>query len=268
MLMVNPRSRTKQRAWWTQTVVYALAPVALLAVLAAGWVTLHVAGEKLFSKNPRFKIAHLDFRGGATLSAERIKEYTQIREGMNLFEIDINKRRSEFLKRAPNIRAMTISRRLPDTLRIEVMERDPLARMGYRGHLVVDREGHLFGKGNRAQRLPVIIGYSEKELRPGQRVGGIMFAALELLEACDDPRVELAIDSVDVSDPGALSVLMLRGGLRKQVPLKWDDMGKRSRDSMAALYKKLGWVRDTWDTPRGQRSTRLNATYDGQVVAE
>jgi len=268
ILMVNPRSRTKKRMWWTQTAVYVLAPVALLAVLAVGWIVLHLAGEKLFSKNPRFAIDHFDFRGGVTLSAELIKEYMQIREGMNLFEIDINAKRAEFLESAPNVRAMTISRHLPDTLRIEVLERDPLARIGARDNLVVDRDGCLFGKGRRAQRLPVITGHSEEGLGPGRRVGGIVFAALELLEACDDPAVGLVVDSVDVSNPEILEVRMHRAGHVKEVPIKWDDMGRRSDESRAALYKELGQVRSVWDTPRGQSSSRLNATYDGQVVAE
>jgi hypothetical protein len=268
ILMVNPRSGTKRRAQWTQTAVYFFTPLALLAVVAAVWIALHVAGRRLFSENSRFKIAQLDFHGGGTLSAELIREYTQIREGMNLFDIDINTIRSDFLSRAPNVRAMTISRHLPDTIRIEVMERDPLARMGYRGHLVVDRDGHLFGKGRRARPLPVIIGYSDNDLQPGKRVGGIVFAALELLEVCDDPVVELVVDSVDVSNTEALTVLMRRGGVVKRVSIKWDDMGLRTDASQAALYKKLGRVRSVWDRPEGRQSARLNATYEGQVVGE
>ncbi len=266
--MVNPRSGSKRRDQWTQTAVYCFSLLALLALLASAWVALHVAGRRLFSENSRFRIAHLDFHGGGTLSADLIREFTQIREGMNLFDIDINAIRSDFLTRAPNVRAMTISRHLPDTIRIEVIERDPLARMGYRGHLVVDRDGHLFGKGRRARPLPVIIGYSDKDLKPGKRVGGIVFAALELLEVCDDPAVELVVDSVDVSSPEALTVLMRRGGVVKQVPIKWDDMGLRTEASQAALYKRLGQVRSAWDRPEGRRRSRLNATYDGQVVAE
>jgi len=63
-------------------------------------------------------------------------------------------------------------------------------------------------------------------------------------------------------------VRMHRAGHVKEVPIKWDDMGRRSDESRAALYKELGQVRSVWDTPRGQSSSRLNATYDGQVVAE
>lgn len=239
--------------------------VAASAVLC--WFGLQSLSRVLFSENNRFVIRHLVIDSGPVVKAERIREYTQIREGMNLFKVNIQEVRSKLLTLSPNIRDMEVSRHLPGTLRMNVMERVPLARIGGRVEFVVDDEGCVFVPSIHLAELPLISGYSV-QVQPGARVKGMALAALELLDVCRDAKVDLAVKMVDVHNRDFLVVMVMCGDQQKRVDLSWEGMGDGTASGHSALLEKLGWIVKTLQTGEGRQHAILDATYENMIVGK
>ena len=191
----------------------------LLAAAAALWLgTEGVRGlsRALFSGNGRFTLRNLDLASDGKLQPWHIREYARLETGMNLFAVDLRKVRRE-LESVPIVGMVTVTRRLPDTLRIRISERMAVARLGDEAGgqpLAVDREGYALGPSSVSTRLPVITGYRISGLRPGSRVGDPdVQAALRLLDLGDEPVFSrfIRISRVDVSDGELLKVQLERG---------------------------------------------------------
>ncbi len=233
----------------------------LVAAVAVGALGVNWMGELLFSRNDRFAIERLEIKGGAIVTPELIREWTQIGEGMNLFAFNIRKVRHKFLQRAPNVRSIQIQRRLPSTLRIEVEERIPLARVGRSGPLVTDRRGFVFGLRTGTANLPSLVGYRAPALRPGTRLEATALAALQVLDACEDPRLGLSIDAIGVSHPEHLVLYRSPGEGPREIALWWEGMGRETESSQRRMMKRLGRISQVLGTDRARQVSRLDATH-------
>jgi cell division septal protein FtsQ len=209
--------------------VLVLVPVVLAGLVVGLWFGARWSGRMLFSRNDRFRIARLDITAGQVITAPLIREYTGLQEGLNLFAADIGAIRRTLLRRTPVVRSMTISRLLPDTLTIEIVERQAVARLGRRGSLVVDGSGMIFSRRDGQRHLPVLVGLSEGRMKPGERVQGAGRDAAWLLDLCEQTGIDrdVVVSAIDVR--GGFSGredalrLYLSGGTT--VDLWWDRSG-------------------------------------------
>jgi cell division protein FtsQ len=223
--------------------MHRLGGLLLLAGALAGalWVFMlgaRFVGQKLFSENDYFTIAHLDIRSDGRLQPGHAREYAHVREGMNLFAVDLKNIREE-LESVPAVSVVRVARRLPDTLEIEISERVAVARLGedVAGYpLAVDRQGFVLGPTSASPGLPSIVGVREKGLRPGVRVndGGALFA-LEVLQLCESPSLSrfIRIRQLNVANPEYLDVHLVRG---EQVRLSRTDM-RAKLDKLCEIIK-------------------------------
>jgi len=237
-----------------------------IACLALLWFALKKTGETFYSENDTYKIVHLDIsiKGGKLLTEDLIRGYTHIEEGMNLFGFDAKRVRADVLGGTPNIKSMTITRQLPDTVKIEVVERDPVARFGSKtGFLVADRDGYVFNFRMGRADLPVILGNKEGELKPAMTVQGATRAALDVLEAVNDPRFSLRVDAIDVSPEDCLVLYMPHDTVVTEVKAAWNGMGTAAADSKKDLLMKLSWVAQVLQSAQGKKIVKLDATQDG-----
>jgi len=242
--------------------------VFVVGVTIVLWLGLSFVGRALFSNNDRFQIKNLNIQEGTVITSDLIKEYTQLKEGKNLFAFDIAKIRKDFIRQSPNVKSMEIRRQLPDTLHVRVVERVPVARVGRRSPFVADSEGYVFGVRSGYQTLPVITGYRDPSLRPGSRLCGMSIAALEVVEACYDQRIGLHIDEIEVTNPEHIVLYVPDGAKVKEVTLSWRNMGKRTAESRQELVKKLGRVVESMQSEDGRQRSRFNATLDDRVYAD
>jgi hypothetical protein len=214
--MVNARARQggKDRAYKIGALV-----LMAVAVAAVGWaakVGLDQIGRWLFSENERFVVRTLDIASSGRLPAANIREYGRLAEGMNLFELDVEKVRSD-LESVPVIKSVEIRRLLPDTLRIRVTERTPVARLGADdrvNHFAVDREGFVLGPSSRSPALPAITGLREFGIAPGHQITNAVLAdALQVIETCETAGLGTAIRfaTIDVGREDYLDVRLAEG---------------------------------------------------------
>ncbi len=251
---------------------YPLGAVVFLLLVLVGmglvmWSGIRYLNQELFVKNERFQIHVIEVTAGRVKTEPLIIEYLAhvgIAVGSNLFDFDIDELVRLYLERNPLVKQMKVQRKLPGTLVVEIRERDPLARLGQRGALVVDREGFVFRLNRDLHSLPVIIGDKDTELLPGRTVQGMSKSAIDVLVACDNPRLGLKLVGIDVSRDDYLRVHLLTTDGIKETKLSWDGMGRSTETAKVNLLQRLSEVRQVAQQDRSGH-TEYDATIPGRV---
>lgn len=116
--------------------------------LAAGFaIVLLIAGSiagigYLFLNSPFFEIKEVHVIGGVEAEKLKIgKKAEALYDFRNIFTVDLKNAGSFLVKEVPEIKQIEIRRRMPDTLEIEVLIREPVAFIASGRGIVIDREG-------------------------------------------------------------------------------------------------------------------------------
>ena len=136
------RLRRNQRRVQVQRLFVVLRNVALVAVVAAGglWAWRHTQSDA------RFGVRTIDVIGAVHTPKEAIDLATSRYVGSNLFRIDIDRVQHD-LRSLGWVRSVHVEKALPDTLRIRITERQPVALVRINERLMyVDHEGVAFAE--------------------------------------------------------------------------------------------------------------------------
>lgn len=251
LLDVRVRLAEKRSARRSRVGRWSGALLAAAALAALSTTVLRAFGRAVFADNPRYAIQSFDIRSDGRLTADLIRRYAGLEEGMNLFAVDLRALR-EGLMSIPAVREATVERRPPGTLAIRISERIPLARVaaGDGGmELAVDREGVLLGPSYASPHLPRIAGAGLSTLRPGDRIAREdLLDAVRLLDVCDSTRLGqiVRITSVRLMDRDSL-ILELAEGDRVLFPRGQMDQKLRR---LAAILQS---IRDSGRRAPGRR---------------
>jgi cell division septal protein FtsQ len=143
-----------------------LLPYALIAVAAA---SLPVFGYKLYVNlmtSPHLALANVEIAGCQRLDSELVRKAANLVPGENLLNLD-EEAVSERLRWQPWIKRVHVERQLPDTVRIEIVEREVAAILVGEKTFLVDRDGYLFKEMEEADYDPellVIVGLNATQL--------------------------------------------------------------------------------------------------------
>lgn len=217
-------------------------------------------GRKLYSENPRFEIQHLMISCDGKLTEDRIREYTGLSEGMNLFAVEFEEIEAA-LAAVPVVESVYLQRKLPHTLIMKVKERLPLARIAGRQSrrypFVVDRYGVVLPPRQSAVGLPLIKGLDE-ELRLGVSVGHPdVETALKIIALCESMgalRTYVRIESLDVKYADFID-MRLKDGIRVRMP----------RFSLKSKLQDLATVIQI-SNGQGRRVKEVDLTLDSAKV--
>ena len=180
-------------------------------------------GRKLYSENPRFEIQHLEVSCDGKLSEDRIREYTGLAEGMNLFAVKFREVEMD-LEKVAMVESVYLERKLPHTLIVKVKERMPVARIigkqSRRFPFVVDRYGVVLPPRQSASMLPLVKGL-DLDLRMGMPINHPdIKTALQIIALCDSTgnwRQHIQIASLDVQYQDYID-MRLKSGTRVKMP--------------------------------------------------
>ena len=266
----NARPREPRKGGRRALPKIAWVPLAALAGLAlAAWLVWKMGGW-LFWGNADYTLRKLIVQvDGQVITANHVREYTGLREGTNLFALNLGQIRADFLKKTPLAKSIVIQRRLPDTAIVTVVERIPLARLGRGSSQGVDRDGYVFSLRSGSREFPVITGGSiESAVRLGARVDQPVLNAIEALEACNRAKAgeQVKIASIDVSAKEYLDLYLAAG---ERVRLAWAGMGQpMTPDMHQELEKKITYLAAVLRAAeeRGRRVVNLDLTYGDQYV--
>ena len=249
------------------------AGVALLVVLGVGAVlgydklrTLYLEQCVITDMSTQVEVV-----SGKMVPPSTIAEELKLRVGSNLAMIDFAAEREKLLEKVPNLRAVRITRHLPDKVTVAAEERTPVARMELRGKgtvsgRVVDTEGMVFIWQRGTQTLPVIREALPPGTPRGQRITRRTLAALRLIEVCREPDfLELGVLEVDVARPDFLVVTL---GNYSKAKIAWDGMDEQTPASMSDLRTRISNLQKAIRSQVAPNTVIWNATMPDTVFAD
>lgn len=225
-----------------------LAFIGVMLALVVAIILLMVAMKAMFAGNDRFKLKRIDIVMGnnGMLTPEEIKKRLGLIEGQaNLFGFNLSRSRKRLLFETPNLKSVIITRILPDTLKVNVLERVPIALIwvGSSVWLGVDDECCIFVVDSQRLKLPEIIAHIGPWLKPGNKAVGLVRDAIRVVDYCRTLPVGNEIEIVRVD---------ARGGFR-------------GRDDALRLHIAGGTVVDLW-WQRDKDEEKATAEMKGRVA--
>ena len=255
----------KKKSW---IIWFAIAIILLL--LAGAVLFVWKVSVNMFAGNPRFTLTEVRINGNRngfwTDKKDQITSMLQLRPGLtNLFSLDPRTMRAKLL-REPSIANASVTRILPDTLEIGIVERIPIALINSpRARYVTDAECVLMQKGrcmDISYSLPIIIGLrNEQNFVPGMKAGALK-GAVELIELTRTKWPEIRVASVSIARRETLICAVRyrnRIGTDELYRVVMPDTGIET--SLKRLLQVLEHILETRN-----RSRDINLFYKGQAV--
>ena len=190
----------------------------------------------LFLRSPYFSVRKVVVEGCSAVSRDEVLELAGIREGMNIFAVNLDKTR-RLLECSPMIKVAEVKRELPSAIYVRIEEREPVALVVSGGKLwLVDGEGKILLEDNgKVPGLIAIVGLS-RTVASGSCLEGKELYALSCVRAMG-PLTRSFSSEIQLS--GNELVILLKQGAR--VYLGEADAGLKSRlESLESVMNALG----------------------------
>ena len=166
-----------------------------LVVALALW-----SGYARVMASERLKVARVEVRGSRFLSEGEVRELLGPAVGENILGLDIEQLKAR-LRASAWVADATVTRTLPDTLRVEVMERAPLALAEVERLYLMDGDGVLidmYGPRTAAFDLPIVRGLARADVETrrdrAQRAGALLRDLADLAGEVSEVEVESSGD--------------------------------------------------------------------------
>jgi len=179
---LRPRRRTRVRPRRRGLASRSLLALQVLAVALVGVVGAWTAWQRVFASD-RLRVGRLDVRGSHFLSEGEVRELIGPAVGESILSLDIEALKAR-LRSSPWVADATVVRALPDTVRVEIRERVPLALAELDRLYLMDEDGGLidiYGPRTGAFDLPIVrglLGVEEESRRDRARRAGALLADL------------------------------------------------------------------------------------------
>jgi cell division septal protein FtsQ len=208
---VRSRKAAEQR---NRKIIQSLCVLLLAASAVFGFYKgVRKALAHFFWENRNYQLREIEVISDGALTRAEILERTQIREGGNIFTINLSAAREQLVAMAQVERA-ELQRVLPGKISIRVTERRPIAWLVDKkdvdpsvtpGAFLLDRKAVAMQLKNLRPeylRLPVIYGIATADFVPGQQIQSPqVLAAVELIRLMSEGRSEFQARTVDLSRP-------------------------------------------------------------------
>ncbi len=212
------RDRRSRRLVWL-----VVGSLCFFGVIYGGWRGGDALIQHFIYNNDGFAITKLEIDSDGVLAPEQLRSWAGVQPGANLLRLDIARVKRD-LEMVPAIESVAVERVLPGTLRVHVMEREPVAQVvllkpdgTVGGRYTVDANGVFMFPIENAQRstppaqtnysLPGLLGLPPQDIRPGrQSESPQVRAALGLVRMFNASAMAGTVDirHVDISHPGVL----------------------------------------------------------------
>jgi cell division septal protein FtsQ len=185
------RVRRSRRGWAWRAVLMVEAVGGALVLVCAGW-----ASYARVMASERLRVDRVEVRGSHFLSEGEVREMLGPAVGVNILGLDIDGLKSR-LRSSPWVAEATVARTLPDTLRVEIREREPLALAELERLYLMDGDGSLidlYGPRTAGFDLPIVRGLAgtsgEARRDRAQRAGTLLRDLGDLAREVSELEVE------------------------------------------------------------------------------
>lgn len=268
VLDVKLRSSQVRAARMRLTAIALGAAFATIFGLYLVWRIGECALNWLVYENKAFAIQEIDLQTDGVVAVGQLRRWTGVKLGENLLALDLARVQRD-LELVPVIKSASVERILPHTLRVRVVEREPLAQIsvarprangGIESAVVhLDADGCVMlpldprqraaSANQPAEALPAINGVNANDLQPGRRLDAPpVQAALQLL-VCFDQSPMAGLVELKTIDLSAPEVLVVTTGQGSVVTFGFRDLEQQLRRwrEIFDLGQKLGKAIATLD---------------------
>lgn len=233
------------------------------AVLVAGILTWRGGKfllDHFFYKNEAFAVRQIDVQTDGVLSADTICKWAEVKQGINLLAVDLMRVKRD-LETQPCVQFVAVERVLPNTLKLRVSEREPIAQTSVmqpradgtyepvvyyfdpEGYAMKPLDPKLLAQQPAVpyERLPILLGIEPDKIQLGKKVDlPQVDAALQLLDQFErSPMVGVAeLQRVNVAAPEVLVVTTSQGAEVTFSLNKFDTQFRRWRQIYDYFQKK------------------------------
>lgn len=269
--MLDVKLRSSQvRARRMRIIAVALGGIfAAIAFVYLAWQASDLALNAFLYENKAFAIQNIDAQSDGVIAPSQIRRWSGVRPGQNLFALDLAGVRRN-LEMVSVIQSVSLEKVLPHTLRLRVIEREPIAQLSIARPrsgggfemvpLYIDAEAYVIAPLQPSQcvpgttdftndDLPLIAGVNPNEVQPGRRLESSQVrAALDLVQAFQRSPMQGQVDikRVDISIP---EVLFVRTGQGSEITF-----GPRDLDRQLLRWNAI--------FEEGQKMSKALATLD------
>ena len=156
---LRPEKRMKVRRGRRGVAARAILTLRLSAVIVIGVAAVWTGYAKTMASD-RLKVGRVEVRGSRFLSEGEVRELLGPAVGENILGLDIAALKAR-LRSSPWVADATVGRTLPDTLKVEITERVPLALAEVERLYLMDKNGgliDLYGPRTASFDLPIVRG--------------------------------------------------------------------------------------------------------------
>jgi len=236
--------------------------VVLLALASAGALAVCASVIYNYAEHSwRFRLrsgSSVEIAGTQTVSRRQVMEVFGADLGRNIFFVPLDERRRR-LEAIPWVESATVIRLLPDRLRVDLIERTPVAfvRMGSRISLI-DRNGVVMElPRSRKYSFPVIKGMSESEPLSTRAARMLIYGALLRDLDSEGAHYSQDLSEVDLSDPEDAKVVAADPGGAVLIHLGSSDFLRRYKVYLAHLQE---WRQQF------QKLDSVDLRYERQII--
>jgi hypothetical protein len=195
---VQTRARPRRRGWSSRLLVTLQVSAMLLLAGAGAWTVY-----QRVTASERLRVGRVEVEGSHFLSEGEVRELLGPAVGENIFSLDIEALKAR-LRSSPWVADATVTRTLPDVVRVEIRERIPLALAEVDRLYLMDGEGALvdiYGPRTGVFDLPIVrglLGVDEGSRRDRARRAGVLLSDLaelgqEISEVFVEPSGDLRV---------------------------------------------------------------------------
>ena len=174
-----------------------------------------------------FNVTSVQVSGCEVLDPQTVIQQAQIPSGVNILSLDLDRVRQRATNH-PWISGAMISREIPDRIRIEIVERKPLALVKGRQFYLMDYGGVCFTTAAPGEfaGLPIITGFDPERLSPGCKLPRDFMVIIEDLHQESQLRLPWKlISEISWRANKGISIFTVRGGI--QIDLGRDKYGPK-----------------------------------------
>jgi len=159
-----------------------------------------------FMLSPIFNITEIKISGNNNITSEQIISLSEIKIGENLYKINKNNVIKK-IKQNAYIESVSIKRRIPSIIDIEIKERQPTYMLEYaNGYAYINNQGYMLEISDVKIDKPILIGISTEaeNIKVGNRLVEKDLIKLEnvlrIMESATSNEIERLITKIDIYD--------------------------------------------------------------------
>lgn len=182
---------------------------------------------------PILRVSQVEVRGANNLPAEQVQEATGIQEGENMLRVDVAAAATAVAE-SPWVRTVTVSRSWPDTITVELAERDAvLFQNEADGAHLIDPDGTTFAVGEPPPEAVEVTGGAADDREALADVAEVV--------ASVPPDLRAQVERVEV--PSAAEITFVMGDGRT---VYWG-ANEENHDKALAMATVLGREGQEWN---------------------